>query len=302
MNIPRPLALLLLVLALAAPSGAASSPPPGPPALVLTAFGTSTKAEASYAVFDAKVREAFPGHDVRWAFTSEVIREKMNARYEKEGNPKRLKSLPQVLSDLRVEGVTLVAVQPLHIFPGEEFQQVMQEARQAAQAGPTLRIEVGETLLHRWERMGEVLDALAPDALAPAEGHTLFVAHGTPTTDSGANVAVLGLERLIRQKFPNAGLGCVDGIIPTGEVLDAARRAPGKRVRIVPLMFVSGDHVMNDLLGETQSWRSELEAAGKTVDAPRVGAEGAAAYKGLSDVPKVDELFMGEIRRTLKRL
>jgi sirohydrochlorin cobaltochelatase len=268
------------------------------PAVVLAAFGTSTKAEATYGAFERQLKEALPGYEVRWAFTSEVIREKVNARRAKEGVPERLKSLPQALADLEAEGYRRVAVQPLHVFPGEEYEEVLREVR----GFPGLRIEVGETLLHRWESVRAVVDVLARDFLSPEQGCNVLVAHGSPTTAASSNTVLLGIDRYLSRRYPNAFLGCVEGIVTREDTLAAAKAHPGRRVRFLPLLFVGGDHVMTDVMGGEGSWRAEVAAAGKETDIPTVELAGETQYRGLGLMPEVSRIFVREVERTLGRL
>ncbi len=273
------------------------------PAILLTAFGTSTKAAVVFDAFEAKVRETFPDHEVRWAFTSEVIRERVNRRNEAAGSPDRLKSPRQALADLHAEGFTKVAVEPLLIFPGEEREELDAELR----SQPGLRIEVGETLLERWERVAAVLDLLAADFLPPEEGMNVIVAHGSPTTNVGSNLALLAVERRLHARWPNAVLGCVEGMFTREEAMEAAKRHPGQKVRFHPLMYTAGDHIMNDIMGTTDdgdgpSWFMEAEAAGKKGDAPTVETKAGLQYRGLGFLPGVNGMFIEEIRRALERL
>ena len=273
------------------------------PAIVLTAFGTSTRAQVTYRVLEEQVREAFPDHEIRWAFTSEVIRERVNARWAKEGRKERLLSLQQALSDLEAEGYTKVVVQPLHVFPGEEYEEVLR----IVEGFPGLRIEVGETLLQRWETLFEVVHVISRDFLSPEEGCNVLTAHGTPSTHVGSNITYMGLERHLSKKYPNAFLGAVDGIITREDALTAAKRCPKKRVRFIPFMYVAGDHIMNDIMGEEEdprepSWNTEMKRAGFETDVTTVTYNGETYYKGLGFYPEVNEVFIKEIRRALKRL
>lgn len=269
------------------------------PAIVIAAFGTSTKAQVTYDAFERQLRDALPGYDVRWAFTSEVIRERVNARWAKEGRPDRLKSLQQALADLEAAGYTKAVVQPLHVFPGEEYEEVLR----IVERFPGLRIETGEALLQRWERVAEVLEILSADFLGPEEGCNVLAAHGSPQTHVGANIAYLGLDRLVLRRFPNAFVGTVEGILGPENGLEPAKAYRVKRVRFVPLMYVAGDHVMNDIMGdEFDSWKEQVKAAGFTADCPTVELGGERYYKGLGFYPEVNEIFIREIERALGRL
>ncbi len=301
-----PLLILTALWAVPGPAGAAqllTRTLKDKPAIVIAAFGTSTRAQVTFDAFEKQLREEVPGYEIRWAFTSEVIRERVNQRWAKQGIQKRLKSLQQTLGDLEAEGYTKVVVQPLHIFPGEEYEEVMN----IVEHFPGLRIETGETLLQRWESLFEVVEVISQDFLPPEEGCNVLAAHGTPTSHFGSNITYLGLERHLSKKYPNAFLGAVDGIITREDALGAAKACPKKRVRFIPFMYVAGDHIMNDIMGEEEdpnepSWNTELKREGFETDVTTVEYEGETYYKGLGFFPEVNEIFIKEIKRALKRL
>ena len=141
-----------------------------------------------------------------------------------------------------------MAVQPLHIFPGEEYEEVLG----IVDHFPGLKIETGKTLLERWETLFEVVHVISSDFLGPDAGCNVLVAHGTPTTQFGSNITYLGLERHLQKKYPNTFLGAVDGIITREDALVPAAACRPKRVRFVPFMYVAGDHTMNDIMGEEE--------------------------------------------------
>ena len=72
----RWLSLLLLIAVISAP-GALNAASTAKPAIVLAAFGTTTAAFDTYNHFETKVRERFPGYEIRWAFTSRKVRHKV---------------------------------------------------------------------------------------------------------------------------------------------------------------------------------------------------------------------------------
>ena len=271
------------------------------PAIVLCAFGTSTKAQVTFDMFDRKVRENFPGYEIRWAFTSDIIRTKMNRIYEKKGVKKRLYSLQEVLSSLQAEGYTKVVVQPLHIFPGIEYQKVLEICKHF----PGLKIAVGEPLFYRWENVKEVLEEVSREFLPPKEGINILVAHGTDVTVNDANIAYIGIAKLVKGLYPNVILGTIEGVPDAQSTLKEAIDYPAKRVRFIPFMFVAGDHIMNDVMGkgeEEKSWREVVEEAGKKVDCVTVKIGGKTYYKGLGMYEKVSKIFMKQIKRCLELL
>jgi sirohydrochlorin cobaltochelatase len=143
---------------------------------------------------------------------------------------------------------------------------------------------------------------LSKDFLPAAEGCNVIVAHGSPRTAVGSNSTYLGLDRYLSRHFRNVFLGCVEGILTREDGLEPAKAFPGQRVRFLPLMFVGGDHVMGDIMGDGDSWRREIEKTGKTVDIPEIQVAGETQYRGLGLIPDVNAIFIREIRRALGRL
>ena len=253
------------------------------PAIVLTAFGTAQRGKAVYELFDKLVRNEFKDYDVSWAFTSEIIR-------EKTGDP----GILQTLASLEQRGFTRVVVQPLLIFPGTEYDVLAD----SCQSFPGLRVLVGETLLHRWHFVEQVLDIISRDFISPEEGINLLVAHGTPLCDDSANIVYLGLDHLLSRRFCNVSFCSVEGI-PDSE---GAFRKLGKsklRARLIPFMYVAGLHVEQDLLGEEDSYKNRLQEIGFTVECLTIQYQGERFYKGLGFYEGIRESFLDRLRRSL---
>lgn len=280
------------------------------PAIVLVAFGTTTSARGTYTVFAEQVKRDLPDHwrnaPISWAYTSEIVRERANRQFAEKGESERYLSLSQVLSGLEDQGYRQIAIQSLHIFPGQEYEDMEREIAAFRSLG--LRIEYGGTLLHTWERTFEAISAVAPEFLPPTEGCTLLVTHGTPETFSGANNTYLGLDRYLSRKYGTVFAGTVEGVLTREQALDQAKACTPKQVRIVPFMFVAGDHVMNDIMGEkadadgVPSWAMELKEAGVTVDAVLTKYQGRTVFKGLGFYPEINRIFIDQLLKSLERL
>jgi sirohydrochlorin cobaltochelatase len=222
------------------------------PAIVLVAFGTSTKAFDTYNNFEQAVRKAFPGHELRWAFTSKKIREKLKAEGKME-----LKTLAETLQDLKAAGFSRVAVQSLHVVPGAEWEKkVLSESRHV----PGLKISWGKPLLSSKHDRLEVMEAIKQ--LFPAnlkETAVVLVAHGSPNPRGEAEYQAFA--KLLRSRYPNQNvfLGVVEGKPSSREALDAVKHSSASKVLFVPLLFVAGEHMHNDIMGDSpESWKSML--------------------------------------------
>ncbi len=280
------------------------------PAIVIVAFGTTTEARQTYDVFEAQLRRELPDKwrqaPIVWAYTSSIIRERVNKKFAEEGNPKRYLSVSQTLADLQDQGYLKVAVQSLHIFPGYEYDEMVREIQ--AFRGLGMRIEYGGSLLHRWDSLFASIKIVSANFLPRQDGCTVVVTHGTPETAARDNLTYLGLDRHVSTAYPGTRIGTVEGIIPRQEVLAWAKTCKPARVRLVPFMYVAGDHIMHDIMGEVPnregepSWAMELKAAGIKVDSVTTEEQGRQVFKGLGLYPEINHIFIEELIKSLKRL
>jgi sirohydrochlorin cobaltochelatase len=226
-------------------------------AIILTAFGTSTEARATYAFFESCVRERFPRHDILWAYTSRTLRAKMALDGIIWHSPEEL------LRDLPERGYGRAVIQSLHIVPGREFDKIV-----AAVAHAPLPATLGKPLLSCSADCMLVLDALAADIADPAECITVLAGHGSPSPEAQALYSTFA--RRVRKRYPeNVHLCMVEAAPSWDETSRRLKESSLRRVRFVPFMFVSGDHIAHDVLGETDSWAVQLN--GYEIEAMRTG-------------------------------
>jgi sirohydrochlorin cobaltochelatase len=241
--------LLLLIMVISAP-GALHAATTAKPAIVLAAFGTSAAAFDTYGHFEQKVRERFPGYEIRWAFTSQKVRHKLA---QEKG--RRLKDLPTTLTELTAAGFTRVAIQSLHIVPGEEWdKKIVQESQKV----PGLKVALGEPLLSSPQDQERVLQTVAqtfPKDLKDTA--VVLMAHGSPVPEG--EKAYIAFDRLLRARYPKVFLGTVAGKPAKEKAFEAVKQANPDTVILMPFMFLAGEHVAKDMLGDdAESWKSEL--------------------------------------------
>ncbi len=280
------------------------------PAIVMVAFGTTTRAKVTYDFFAGQLQNFLPEQyrhlQIEWAFTSEIIRELANKKFAIAGQVKRYRSLAQVLADLENEGYRKIILQPLHIFPGQEYQDMLKVIKAFETLG--LKIEYGGTLMHTWEQAFATVNVLEKVFLSIEEGCNILVVHGSPETFPGSNSTYLGLARYLEHKYTNVFIGGVDGVLTREQALDAARKFSRRKTRLIPVMFVAGDHIMNDIMGSKPdkhgviSWMRELQQDGIEVDTVMTSYQGKEYFKGLGFYPKINELFINQLLESLERM
>jgi len=283
----RWLSLLLLIAVISAPGAlyAASMPKP---AIVLAAFGTTTNAFPTYDKIDQQVKERFPGYEVRWAFTSKKVRHKV-----KEEQHKELKSLPEVLQDLKNAGYTKIAIQSFHLAPGKEWEGVVKQSREV----PGLTVAVGKPLLSSKSDEMTVFNVLSKQFPSDLKKNAVvLVGHGSP--DPKAQATTKSFAQLLHSRYPdgNVFFGLVEFEKPgKEEVLQEVKRSGATTVKIIPFLLVAGDHVQNDILGSgPESWKSELLKMGNyQINEVR---------QGLGEQTEIVNIYLEHLAQAMKSL
>jgi len=278
--------VLVILMAWALALGAAAAA--DQPAIVLTAFGTSTAAQDTYRYMDDLARKRFYGYEIRWAFTSHKVRKKV---WEERGQ--ELKDLPQTLRELQTAGFTRVAVQSLHVVPGEEWEKKVVEA---ARQFPGLKVALGKPLLSSEADQVLVLEALGktfPKDIK--ETAVVLVGHGSPHPQGEA--AYLAFERRLRSRYPgqNVFLGVVEGKPSREAALEAVVKSGATSVVFIPFLVVAGEHVDKDILGDDpKSWKSQLlkQRAYRFAETP----------KGLGYQDGIVQIFLDHLDEALRSL
>ncbi|WP_243439898.1 sirohydrochlorin cobaltochelatase [Fundidesulfovibrio soli] len=285
--------LLVLACLVSAASGALAhgeAKNEGKTGLLLVAFGTSAQgADAAYANIEAKVRERFPGMEVRWAYTSVTIRNKL----AKEKGV-RLDSPALALARMADEGFGRVAVQSLQTIPGEEFEALRRTALAfSGMPKGIARVEVGEPLLaspRDMERAAAALLASVSAERKPGEA-VVLVGHGSR---HNANASYPALQYYLWRKDRNAFVGTVDASPSREDVLAELARAGLKKAWLVPLLAVAGEHARNDMAGDgPDSWKTALEAHGVAC---------APVLKGTGEMGPVADIWIDHLAQALERL
>ncbi len=215
--------------------------------IVITAFGTTTKAMDTYDYMDRIIRERFSNHKIKWAYSSRMVRD-----FSKRRKNIDLKSPQQVLSDLVAEGYPWSIVQSLHLLCGHEFYRLVQEVKQSP-----VRTSMGLPLLSGPEDYEDVVNELGSTFPDYANEAVVLVGHGT---DHPAWSSYMALHHMFREKFgPRIFMGVVEGYPSRKKLVEMVKKTGFKKVLLIPFMIVAGVHFIEDLSGEKDSWKTAFE-------------------------------------------
>jgi sirohydrochlorin cobaltochelatase len=226
--------------------------------ILLVAFGSSLpEARSAFDHIEQSVRSEFDDIPVKWAYTSEIVRHKL------ENSGKILNSPAQALADMADAGFTHVAVQSLHTIAGAEYHELVQAARSLEQSGIGLeKVTIGLPLLgspEDMDRTSKAIVSVIPDERKTSEA-VVLMGHGTYHP---ANAFYPALMWQVQLTDENIFVGTVEGFPSADTIIGQLKKKKINTAWLMPFMSVAGDHAQNDMAGKGKdSWKSLFENAG----------------------------------------
>lgn len=232
-------------------------------AILVVSFGTSynDSREVTIGAIENAIQEAHPEYEVRRAFTSQIIIDKLAERDGLE-----IDNVTEALDRAVADGIKNLIVQPTHLMNGLEYTDLVDELSEYEEDFD--QIVVGDPLLTSEEDYTDVITAITDATSEYDDGQTaiVFMGHGT---EAESNHVYADLqEKLTAAGFENYYVGTVEAT-PALDDIVAALKEKGNYTKVVlePLMVVAGDHANNDMAGdEEDSWKTSLEAEGFEVE------------------------------------
>ena len=253
-------------------------------ALLMVHFGTTydeTRAKTIDAI-NAKAAETFPELTLREAYTSRIVIRKLKGRGIEKKTPL------EALLQLRAEGFTRVIVQSTTLLEGAEMESLRRDVASVERFFEDIR--VGAPLLYDVADCQRVVDILSARHAGAAsdkqKAHVVLVGHGTytPATATYSQIDYM----FTAQGHPLFHVGTLEGYPTFETMLDRLKAAKARRVTLVPLLFVAGDHASNDIAVD---WKEALEAEGLQV---------SCCLEGLGEIPEIQDIYIEHIRHSLQ--
>lgn len=295
------LAALLIVMAAfsgceSAPSGSAdpgSAEPAagasGDQAILVVSFGTSynDSREKTIGAIEDAIAEEFPDYEVRRAFTSQIIIDKLKERDQLE-----IDNVQEALDRAVSDGIKTLIVQPTHLMGGYEYTDLKDEL--AEYESKFEKVVLAEPLLTSDEDFDAVADAIVEATASYDDGETAvcFMGHGTEADSNGVYAKLQ--EVLTAGGHDAYYIGTVEASPTLEDVMAAMKDRGYAKVVLEPLMVVAGDHANNDMAGEEEdSWKSQLEAAGYGVE---------CVLKGLGELETIQDIYVAHTQAAIESL
>lgn len=240
--------------------------------ILVVSFGTThpDTLEKTILAVERSIQAAFPEIPCFRAFTSPTVRRRL---LEQQGIA--VDSVEEALTKLEADGYTHVTVQPTLLLPGEEFDRLHASVLNAA---GSLVTAIGLPLL--WQDSDLTLLSKAVKETYPLPEDTILLAmgHGTSHTADSVYHRLRGVMNAMGME-----LCTVEGSIDFSAAKAALLAQPKRKVHLVPLLLVAGEHSKNDMAGdEPGSLKSILKEAGFEV---------SFSLRGLGELEAIQKAF-----------
>lgn len=257
-------------------------------AILVVSFGTSynDSRDITIGAIEEAIAEAYPEYEVRRAFTSQIIIDKLKDRDGLE-----IDNVGEALDRAAADGITELVVQPTHLMNGYEYTDLAEELTDYLDKFD--KIILGEPLLTSDEDFDAVIKAITERTASYDDGETAvcFMGHGT---EAASNVVYAKLQdKLTEGGYENYYIGTVEAEPSLDDVIETLK-AKGCYTKVVlePLMVVAGDHANNDMAGdEEDSWKVVLEQEGFEVE---------CILEGLGQLPAIQDIYVNHVRTAIE--
>lgn len=259
-------------------------------AILVVSFGTSynDSRDLTIGAIEEDITKAFPDYEVRRAFTSQIIIDKL-----KERDGLEIDNVEEALDRAAEDGIKNLVVQPTHLMDGYEYTDLADALKDYEDEFD--QIELGAPLLSSDEDFDAVVKALTEKMESYDDGETAicFMGHGTEA-DSNSVYGKMQ-EKLGEAGYENYYIGTVEAEPALDDVVAMIKeKGTYKKVVLEPLMVVAGDHANNDMAGdEEDSWKTIIEGEGYEVE---------CILEGLGQIQAIRDLYVAHTQAAFDSL
>lgn len=250
-------------------------------AVLIISFGTTfERGMQAIENIECKFRGAFSEYDVFRVFTSGMIIKKL-----KRTKGIEIMDMDKALDALYHQGYTEVLCQPTHIINGMEFEKIKNAAIPYQKLFQKLII--GKPLLTSEENFRDTAKILLNQMPEyKKEEAVVFMGHGSTHFANGAYSQMENMFRFLGRE--QVYVGTVEGFPGLSYIEKRLKEKQIRKVYLMLMMVVEGEHAQNDLAGKENSWKSRLAEQGYEV---------STSITGMGMMDEIGQLYVEQMKK-----
>ncbi len=222
-------------------------------AIVLSCFGSIIEEEL-YLELKEDVKKRFEECDVYLSFSSRMVLKLL----KKKG--KEFKNLPQTLADVDMAGYKNIIVSSINLFPTDEHE-FTKKIVDGFKNFSLAKLRLTDAILTKTKETTLFLKKLY-DAIKKENVANLYIIHGTPRLDINGIDSITYTQNYLEMLGDNYTCS-LEGAYPyyafKDVLIDKMRRDGVKKVQIIPMLLVSGNHYIKDMVEIRDELRANFE-------------------------------------------
>jgi sirohydrochlorin cobaltochelatase len=224
-------------------------------AIILSCFGSVIE-QSIYLDLKKEVEEKFENIDVFLSFSSRMVLKDLKKR------GMEYKNLPQVLADVDMLGYRNIVVASINLFPTDEHELLIRTVKGFGQFSYA-NIRYSKAIINKTKESSLFLKDLN-SRITKDDIANLYIIHGVPLLDLAGLASVTYSENFLKILSPNNYTCSLEGAFPYYAIKDVLveqmRKDRVKKIQIVPMLLVSGNHYIKDMVEIRDELREFFEA------------------------------------------
>ena len=257
-------------------------------AIVLSCFGSVIE-QQKYLDLQQLITDKFPDCDVFLSFSSRMVLKHLIK------NGEDYKNLPQVLADVDMHGYKHIMVASINIYPTDEHE-FLKKIVNGFNSFSLANVRHTNAILTKTKDTTEFLKELN-NSVTKEETANLYIIHGTPRLDT-PGIDSINYTASFLELLSNNNYACsLEGAMPYFDINDCIKdkmKKDGvKKVQVVPLLLVSGNHYIKDM----HEIKDDLAL---DFDASIVPTLTQGQYFNLIELPTIQKIIIKNLEETFK--
>ncbi|RXK14217.1 cobalt chelatase [Halarcobacter mediterraneus] len=260
-------------------------------AIVLACFGSVIE-QQKYLDLEDKVKEEFPDCEVFTSFSSRMV-----IKLLKKKKKENYKNLPQTLSDVDMQGYKHVVVVSVNIYPTDEHE-FLKKIVDGFKHFSLGNLGITNALLTTTKDTTSYLKNLN-EQVSKEDTANLYIIHGTPKLNTIGIDSITYTSDLLEMIDKRNFTCSLEGAFPyfeINEVIKQKIKVKGfKKVQVVPLLLVSGNHYIKDMFEIKDDLSDTFESF---IASSLTKSENF----NLLELPQTQEILLKNIKESFKML